>query len=158
VRCGTTGVGRCSLIESTFPVHPELDFIPLNLSRCLSIDFTLQTLEQFCIYVKSTTATRLKPKANNLFMVILCNHLDLPELDKYGTQRVVEFLRQMLELNGSWHPHCREWIQLEKIYLTNICSPMNPGRVKLSSRFLGDGHCARESAAGSGAFQLLRRF
>jgi dynein heavy chain 1 len=137
VLCGPTGVGRRSLIESAFHVHPELDFIPLNLSRCPSIEFALRTLEQFCIYMKSTTATQLKPKANNSFLVIMCNHLDLPELDKHKTQQVVEFLHQMLKLNGFWDPHCREWIQLEKIYFTSIRSPMNPGRVKLSSKFLG---------------------
>jgi len=58
-------------------------------------------------------------------------------MDMYGTQRVLEFLRQLLDLMGFWHPHRREWIQLEMIWLAGVCCPpASFGRVKLSSRFL----------------------
>ena len=137
VLCGPNGVGKQSILQASLGLFPEVSTIRLNFSNCSSIDFVLQTLEQFCIYNKTSTGTKLKPKAANTFIVFECVNLNLPALDKYGTQRVVEFLRQLLELKGFWHPHRREWIILELISFVGLCSPPTYyGRVKLSTRFL----------------------
>ncbi|OHT04933.1 Dynein heavy chain, cytoplasmic [Tritrichomonas foetus] len=137
VLCGPNGVGKQSILQASLGLFTEMNTVRLNFSNCSSIDFVLQTLEHNCVYIKSSTATKLKPKAANTFLVFECVNLNLPALDKYGTQRVVEFLRQLLELKGFWHPHRREWIQLELISFAGLCSPPTYyGRVKLSTRFL----------------------
>ncbi|KAK8883373.1 Cytoplasmic dynein 1 heavy chain 1 [Tritrichomonas musculus] len=137
ILCGPNGVGKQSILQASLGLFTEMSTIRLNFSNCSSIDFVLQTLEQFCGYIKSSAGTKLKPKSANTFIVFECVNLNLPSLDKYGTQRVVEFLRQLLELKGFWHPYRREWIQLELISFSGLCTPPTYyGRVKLSTRFL----------------------
>lgn len=137
ILCGPNGVGKQSVLQASLNLFSDMNTIRLNFSNCSTIDFVLQTLEQFCVYVKSSAGTKLKPKAANSFIVFECVNLNLPALDKYGTQRVVEFLRQLLELKGFWHPYRREWIQLELISFAGLCTPPTYyGRVKLSTRFL----------------------
>ena len=137
VLCGDKGVGKRALFNSSLSQYADVETINVNLSNCSSIDFVLQTLEQFTIYVKSSTSLKMRPKSGGSFLIFIFNDLNLPSLDKYGTQRVVEFLRQIIEMNGFWHPQRREWIQLELISFAGMCSPPTAyGRVKLSERFL----------------------
>ncbi|KAI5541278.1 dynein heavy chain family protein family [Trichomonas vaginalis G3] len=137
VLTGHSGIGKRSIYKSALQNYADIETINVNLSNVSSIDFLLRTFEQFCVYIKTSSSIKMKPKKSNTFLVFICNDMNLPNLDKYGTQRVVEFLRQILESNGFWHPIKREWIQLELISLVGVCClPTEYGRVKLSERFL----------------------
>jgi dynein heavy chain 1 len=35
-----------------------------------------------------------------VWLVMFCDEINLPDMDAYGTQRVISFLRQMVEHNG----------------------------------------------------------
>ena len=35
-----------------------------------------------------------------VWLVMFCDEINLPDMDSYGTQRVISFLRQMVEHNG----------------------------------------------------------
>jgi len=70
-------------------------------------------------------------------MVVFCDEINLPQEDKYGTQRVITFIRQMVEKNGFWRPSDHTWITLDRIQFLGACNPpTDPGRVPLSPRFL----------------------
>lgn len=134
---GPTGCGKKSLIASVISIYSDIQLTQVDLSSCSTIDFVLKTLEHYCVYTKSATSLVMKPKLNNTYLVFLFNNLNLPVLDNYGTQRVVELLRQVLESKGFWHPQKREWIQLSMISFAAVCSPQTfYGRIKLSERFL----------------------
>lgn len=80
---------------------------------------------------------KLVPRVQNSFLIFLIDHLNLPSYDKYGTQKSVSILRQIIEKKGFWHPIQREWIQLDSIFISCLCEPPTLfGRNKLTSRFL----------------------
>ena len=54
-----------------------------------------------------------------------------------GTQRVISFLRQLVEHNGFYRPSDQQWVSLERIQLVGACNPpTDPGRKPMSHRFL----------------------
>ena len=64
-----------------------------------------------------------------LFLDIVSNNLLL------GTQRVISFLRQMVEHNGFYRSDDQAWVKLERIQFVGACNPpTDPGRKPLSHR------------------------
>lgn len=43
--------------------------------------------------------------------------------DKYGTQRVVSFLRQLTEQGGFWRSSDRSWVKLNRVQFVGACNP-----------------------------------
>ena len=70
------------------------------------------------------------------------NEINLPDVDKYGTQQVISFLRQIFEHGGFWRTATGEnvspcWVKMERIQFVGACNPpTDPGRKPLSHRFL----------------------
>jgi hypothetical protein len=68
---------------------------------------------------------------------VFCDEINLPANDKYGTQRVISFIRQLTEQGGFWRTSDHTWITLERIQFVGACNPpTDAGRVPLSHRFL----------------------
>ena len=58
-------------------------------------------------------------------------------MDNYGTQRVIMFLRQLVEQKGFYRASDQTWVTLERIQFVGACNPpTDPGRKPLSHRFL----------------------
>ena len=71
------------------------------------------------------------------WLVIFCDEINLPDEDKYGTQRVISFLRQCIEQGGFYRSSDQAWVKLERIQFVGACNPpTDPGRKPLSHRFL----------------------
>lgn len=52
-----------------------------------------------------------------------------------GTQRVISFLRQMLEYGGFYRYSDQAWVTFERIQFVGACNPpTDPGRKPLSHR------------------------
>ena len=69
--------------------------------------------------------------------MLFCDEINLPDEDKYGTMRVISFLRQLVEHGGFYHPKDRTWVTLERIQFVGACNPpTDPGRKPLTHRFL----------------------
>ena len=49
------------------------------------------------------------------WLVVFCDEINLPDMDQYGTQRVISFLRQMVERGGFYRTSDQTWIKLERI-------------------------------------------
>ena len=53
-----------------------------------------------------------------------------------GTQRVISFLRQIVEHGGFYRTTDQTWITLERIQFVGACNPpTDPGRKPLSHRY-----------------------
>lgn len=71
------------------------------------------------------------------WLVLFCDEINLPDMDQYGTQRVISFLRQLVEHRGFFRPSDQTWVTLERIQFVGACNPpTDPGRKPLSHRFL----------------------
>lgn len=49
-------------------------------------------------------------------------------MDNYGTQRVIMFLRQIVEQKGFYRSSDQTWVNLERIQFVGACNPpTDPG-------------------------------
>ena len=54
-----------------------------------------------------------------------------------GTQRVISFLRQIVEHGGFYRTSDQTWIHLERIQFVGACNPpTDPGRKPLTHRYV----------------------
>eukprot|EP00362_Geleiidae_sp_MMETSP1317_P000117 CAMPEP_0201285876 /NCGR_PEP_ID=MMETSP1317-20130820/113959_1 /ASSEMBLY_ACC=CAM_ASM_000770 /TAXON_ID=187299 /ORGANISM="Undescribed Undescribed, Strain Undescribed" /LENGTH=65 /DNA_ID=CAMNT_0047612011 /DNA_START=407 /DNA_END=604 /DNA_ORIENTATION=- len=53
--------------------------------------------EIYCEYTRTPSGTVLRPMQPNKWLVVFCDEINLPDEDKYGTQVVITFLRQLTE-------------------------------------------------------------
>ena len=95
--CGPPGSGKTMTLMSTLNSLPDYDMIFINFSSSTSPAMILKQFEHYCEYIKSTKGITLKPKQFNKKLVVFCDEINLPEMDKYETQSVITFLRQMTE-------------------------------------------------------------
>ena len=67
------------------------------------------------------------------------DEMNLPDMANYGTQRVISFLRQLVEHQKLYCSSEQAWVALERIQFVGACT-CNPqtdsGRKPLSHRFL----------------------
>ena len=135
--CGPPGSGKTMTLYSTLNAFPDFDVISLNFSSATNPELILKTFEHHCEYKRTQKGTILHPKEVGKWLVIFCDEINLPENDKYGTQKVITFLRQLTEQGGFWRTSDHTWIILEKIQFVGACNPpSDPGRVPLTHRFL----------------------
>ena len=60
-----------------------------------------------------------------------------------GTQRVISFLRQMVEHGGFYRTSDQAWVKFERIQFVGACNPpTDPGRKPLSHRSAAAVHCS----------------
>jgi len=118
---------------------PHLVLASLNFSSGTTPDLILKTFAQYCDYVRTPRGTVLQPAQSlgvDKWLVVFCDEINLPENDRYGTQRVISFLRQLTEAGGFWRSD-NTWVTLNRIQFVGACNPpTDAGRVPMSQRFL----------------------
>ncbi|RLV89834.1 Dynein heavy chain cytoplasmic [Spathaspora sp. JA1] len=135
--CGPPGSGKTMTLLEALRKSPQLDVLSLNFSKETSPISLLRSLEQFCQYKKTNRGIQLAPKIAGKWVVVFCDEINLPQLDKYGTQQVISLIRLMVEHKGFWRTEDQQWITLENIQFVGACnSPKDPGRNALSERFM----------------------
>ena len=111
--------------------------VGLNFSSATSPELLLKTFDHYCEYRRTPNGIVLSPLQINKWLVLFCDEINLPNMDKYGTQRVISFLRQMLEYGGFYRTSDQQWVRFERIQFVGACNPpTDPGRKPLSYRFL----------------------
>ena len=116
---------------------PDMEVVGLNFSSATTPELILKTFEQYCEYRKTPNGVILAPVQIGRWLVVFCDEINLPAVDKYGTQRVISFIRQLVEAGGYWRASDMAWVKLERIQFVGACNPpTDPGRVPLSHRFL----------------------
>ncbi|KXS20765.1 hypothetical protein M427DRAFT_130976 [Gonapodya prolifera JEL478] len=137
ILCGPPGSGKTMTLLSALRKLPDMEVVPLNFSSATTPELILKTFDQHCEYRKTPTGLVLAPVAQGRWMVVFCDEINLPATDKYGTQRVISFLRQLVADNGFWRTSDKSFVRLERIQFVGACNPpTDPGRVPLSHRFL----------------------
>ncbi|KAF8845443.1 hypothetical protein BDN67DRAFT_1065300 [Paxillus ammoniavirescens] len=135
--CGPPGSGKTMTLFSALRKLPDMEVVGLNFSSATTPELILKTFEQYCEYRKTPNGVILAPVQIGRWLVLFCDEINLPAQDKYGTQRVISFLRQLVECGGYWRASDMAWVKLERIQFVGACNPpTDPGRVPLSHRFL----------------------
>lgn len=135
--CGPPGSGKTMTLFSALRKLPSMEVVGLNFSSATTPELLVKTLEQYCEYKKTLNGTTLSPTQIGRWLVVFCDEINLPAPDKYGTQRVISFLRQMVEHGGFWRTSTKSWVSLERIQFVGACNPpTDAGRTPLGLRFL----------------------
>jgi len=135
--CGPPGSGKTMTLFSALRKLPDMEVVGLNFSSATTPELILKTFEQYCEYRKTPNGVILAPVQIGRWIVVFCDEINLPAPDKYGTQRVISFLRQLVESGGYYRTTDMAWVKLERIQFVGACNPpTDPGRVPLSHRFL----------------------
>ncbi len=135
--CGPPGSGKTMTLFSALRKLTDMEVVGLNFSSATTPELILKTFEQYCEYRKTPNGVVLSPQQIGRWVVVFCDEINLPSPDKYGTQRVISFLRQLVECGGFWRTSDKAWVRLERIQFVGACNPpTDPGRVPLSHRFL----------------------
>lgn len=135
--CGPPGSGKTMTLMSTLKGLPDFEMIFINFSSSTTPELIQKQFDHYCEYTKTHKGIFLHPKQPNKWLVVFCDEINLPDEDKYGTQAVITFLRQLTEQRGFWRTSDKTWISLERIQFVGACNPpTDVGRHPLSLRFL----------------------
>ncbi|KAF1990825.1 hypothetical protein K402DRAFT_460233 [Aulographum hederae CBS 113979] len=135
--CGPPGSGKTMTLFSALRKLPNMEVVGLNFSSATTPDLLIKTFEQYCEYRKTLNGVTLTPTQIGRWLVIFCDEINLPAPDKYGTQRAISFIRQLVEQNGFWRTSDKTWVTLDRIQFVGACNPpTDAGRTPLGLRFL----------------------
>lgn len=140
--CGPPGSGKTMTLMSTLKNLPDFEMIFVNFSSSTTPGLIQKQFEHYCEYTKSAGGVTLHPRSINKWLVVFCDEINLPDEDKYGTQSVITFLRQLTEQHGFWKCSGADklWVTLDRIQFVGACNPpTDAGRHPLANRFLR--HC-----------------
>ena len=139
ILCGPPGSGKTMTLTSVLQSMQGVVLVSLNFSSRTTPDIILKTFQQYCNYVRRGREILLEPAeslGSDVWLVVFCDEINLPENDTYGTQRVIMFMRQLVEQGGFWRDD-NVWIKINRIQFVGACNPpTDAGRVELSSRFM----------------------
>jgi dynein heavy chain 1 len=137
VLCGPPGSGKTMTLFSALRALPDMEVVGLNFSSATTPELLLKTFDHYCEYRKTPNGVILAPVQLGKWLVLFCDEINLPDMDMYGTQRVIMFLRQIVEQRGFYRASDQTWVALERIQFVGACNPpTDPGRKPLSHRFL----------------------
>lgn len=137
VLCGPPGSGKTMTLFSSLRSLPDMEVVGLNFSSATTPELLLKTFDHYCEYRRTPTGVVLSPLQLGKWLILFCDEINLPDQDKYGTQRVISFLRQMVEHGGFYRSSDQSWVRLERIQFVGACNPpTDPGRKPLTHRFL----------------------
>ncbi|KAI5868419.1 cytoplasmic dynein heavy chain [Durotheca rogersii] len=135
--CGPPGSGKTMTLFSALRKLPNMEVVGLNFSSATTPDLLIKTFEQYCEYKKTLNGVMLSPTQIGRWLVIFCDEINLPAPDRYGTQRAISFLRQLVEHNGFWRTSDKSWVTLDRIQFVGACNPpTDAGRTPMGARFL----------------------
>jgi dynein heavy chain 1 len=136
---GPPGSGKTMTLTSVLQSLQGVVMANLNFSSKTTPDLILKTFRQYCSYVRKGKDLVLEPSESlgaNTWLIVFCDEINLPENDMYGTQKVIMFMRQLVEQGGFWRED-NSWVKINRIQFVGACNPpTDAGRVVMSSRFL----------------------
>lgn len=75
----------------------DMDVINVNFSSSTTPELLMKNFDHYCEYRRTPNGIVLAPIQINRWLVVFCDEINLPQPDKYGTQRVISFMRQLVE-------------------------------------------------------------
>lgn len=80
---------------TTPPPFSSSQVVGLNFSSATTPELLLKTFDHYCEYRRTPNGVVLAPVQLGKWLVLFCDEINLPDMDKYGTQRVISFIRQV---------------------------------------------------------------
>ena len=137
VLCGPPGSGKTMTLFAALRSLPDFEVVGLNFSSATTPELLLKTFDHYCEFRRTPKGLVMSPMQPGKWLILFCDEINLPDIDNYGTQRVICFLRQLVEHCGFYRPSDQAWVHLERIQFVGACNPpTDPGRKPLSHRFL----------------------
>ena len=137
ILCGPPGSGKTMTLFSALRKLPTMEVVGLNFSSATTPDLLIKSFDQYCEYRKTLNGVVMSPTQIGKWLVFFCDEINLPAPDKYGTQRAITFLRQLVEQNGFWRTSDKTWVTLERVQFVGACNPpTDAGRTPMAARFL----------------------
>ncbi|KAI4119433.1 MAG: hypothetical protein LQ345_000679 [Seirophora villosa] len=137
VLCGPPGSGKTMTLFAALRKLPDMEVVGLNFSSATTPELLIKTFDQYCEYRKTLNGVIMSPRQIGRWLVLFCDEINLPAPDKYGSQRAISFLRQLVEQNGFWRTSDKTWVSLERIQFVGACNPpTDAGRHAMGQRFL----------------------
>ncbi|KAI4214893.1 MAG: hypothetical protein LQ351_002606 [Letrouitia transgressa] len=137
ILCGPPGSGKTMTLFSALRKLPNMEIVGLNFSSASTPELLIKTFDQYCEYRKTINGVVMSPTQIGKWLVLFCDEINLPAPDRYGTQRVISFMRQLIEQNGFWRTSDKTWVALERIQFVGACNPpTDAGRTPMGLRFL----------------------
>ena len=134
-------------------VSAPVKVVGRNFSSATTPELLLKTFDHYCEYRRTPNGVVLAPVQLGKWLVLFCDEINLPDMDKYGTQRVISFIRQvgaapgarrllrprflctfssnvlpscflqMVEHGGFYRTSDQTWVKLERIQFVGACNP-----------------------------------
>lgn len=137
ILCGPPGSGKTMTLFAALRKLPDMEVVGLNFSSATTPELLIKTFDQYCEYRKTLNGVVMSPSQIGRWLVLFCDEINLPAPDRYGSQRVISFLRQLVEQNGFWRTSDKTWVSLERIQFVGACNPpTDAGRHAMGPRFL----------------------
>ncbi|CCF59102.1 hypothetical protein KAFR_0G00690 [Kazachstania africana CBS 2517] len=137
ILCGPPGAGKTMILNNLFNKLPTYQLISMNFSKHTTVANVLRTIERYTKYVSRSDDYMLVPQLQDKKLVFFFDEINLPQNDKYGSQAVILFLRQLAEKRGFWKVPENKWVVIEDIQIVGACNPSTDlGRISLTNRFV----------------------
>ncbi|CBZ49657.1 hypothetical protein NCLIV_001450 [Neospora caninum Liverpool] len=145
ILCGPPGSGKTMTLTSVLKERTDFDIAFLNFSSGTTPQVLLKTFDQYCEFTKSPKGVVImRPTQPGKKLIVFCDECNLPSPDKYGTQSVITFMREITETGGFWRlmPQMAQsgpwvWVKVERVQFAGACNPpTDAGRHPMSDRFL----------------------
>uniref|UniRef100_A0A8C8W0I7 Dynein, axonemal, heavy chain 6 n=1 Tax=Peromyscus maniculatus bairdii TaxID=230844 RepID=A0A8C8W0I7_PERMB len=132
---GTTGVGKSVIAKGLLnKIQDSAGYVPvyLNFSAQTSSSRTQEIIE-----------SKLERKRKNILgapgnkrVVIFVDDLNMPRLDRYGSQPPIELLRQYQDFGGFYDRNKLFWKEIQDVTIVSACAPPGGGRNPVTPRFI----------------------
>ncbi|XP_025054886.1 dynein heavy chain 6, axonemal [Alligator sinensis] len=132
---GITGVGKSVVARGLLNrIQEEAGYVPiyLNFSAQTSSARTQEIIE-----------SKLEKKRKNILgapgnkrVIIFVDDLNMPKLDRYGSQPPIELLRQYLDFGGFYDREKLFWKEIQDVTIASACAPPGGGRNPVTPRFI----------------------
>ncbi|XP_052028538.1 LOW QUALITY PROTEIN: dynein axonemal heavy chain 6 [Apodemus sylvaticus] len=132
---GTTGVGKSVIAKGLLNrIQESAGYVPvyLNFSAQTSSSRTQEIIE-----------SKLERKRKNILgapgnkqVVIFVDDLNMPRLDRYGSQPPIELLRQYQDFGGFYDRNKLFWKEIQDVTIVSACAPPGGGRNPVTPRFI----------------------
>lgn len=131
---GDTGVGKSILAKEILLRLSESNIIPVTLNFSAQTD-SKRTQETMEARLDKRKKTLLGPPIGKK-MLYFIDDVNMPELDRYGSQPPIELLRQLLDFKGLFDREKLFWKNYIDVIIGAACAPPGGGRNPLSPRFV----------------------
>uniref|UniRef100_A0A8D0VJ50 AAA+ ATPase domain-containing protein n=1 Tax=Sus scrofa TaxID=9823 RepID=A0A8D0VJ50_PIG len=132
---GITGVGKSVIAKGLLNrIQESAGYVPvyLNFSAQTSSARTQEIIE-----------SKLERKRKNVLgapghkrVVIFVDDLNMPRLDRYGSQPPIELLRQYQDFGGFYDRNKLFWKDIQDVTILSACAPPGGGRNPVTPRFI----------------------